>query len=256
MWPSPATGAGKGDDQTHDRWLARPGRCACRIPVSGSGHRFAPCLKVKAGSCHWRAKQDRLHGSCSAGSGSIGMVGASAYRGNRPQQRSGGPAARRRGTSSRVRHRRAGAVLAVVLTALGVSVILAGYVSNLSGTAASPARQASSPSRAVAVPRGLPAGRQGRGDALLPSRPVTAQLLSEPAGTQSRGIPEQHRGNYGCRRPSRWPGCSCHPATVGQTPHRFHGERGRDARAAVSCSTDADGISAWAAGPAASQSFA
>jgi hypothetical protein len=52
-------------------------------------------------------------------------------------------------------------VLAVVLTALGVSVILAGYVSNLSGTAASPARQAPSPSRAVAVPRRLPAAEAG-----------------------------------------------------------------------------------------------
>jgi hypothetical protein len=52
-------------------------------------------------------------------------------------------------------------VLAVVLTALGVSVILAGYVSHLSSRAATPARQAPSPAHAVAVPRGLPAAEAG-----------------------------------------------------------------------------------------------
>ena len=52
-------------------------------------------------------------------------------------------------------------MLAVVLTTLGVSVILAWYVSNLSGRAASPVAQALSPGHAVAVPRGLPAAEAG-----------------------------------------------------------------------------------------------
>jgi outer membrane protein assembly factor BamB len=50
-------------------------------------------------------------------------------------------------------------VLATVLTALGVSVVLAWYVSNLSGRAASTARLA--PAHGVAVPPGLPAAEAG-----------------------------------------------------------------------------------------------
>jgi hypothetical protein len=89
------------------------------------------------------------------------MVEAPAYRGNRPQQRSGGPATRRRGASARVRRRRAAAVLAAVLTALGVSVILAWYVSHPDSGEASPARQALSPAHGVAVPPGLRAAEAG-----------------------------------------------------------------------------------------------
>src|SRR6266542_3684342 len=85
------------------------------------------------------------------------MVKAPAYRDNRPHHRSGGPATRRRGASARVRRRRA----AAVLTALGVSVILAWYVSRPDSRAASPARQALAPAHAVAVPRGLPAAEAG-----------------------------------------------------------------------------------------------
>src|SRR5690349_10778802 len=89
------------------------------------------------------------------------MVGSPASRGNRPHHRSGGPATRGRGASARVRRRRAAAVLATALTALGVTVILAGYVSHLSSGAASPAGQALSPGHAVAARRGLPAAEAG-----------------------------------------------------------------------------------------------
>ena len=124
------------------------------------GHRRRPLrtsLKARGGSCHRGAKQDRLHGSCPAWSGIIGMVEAPAFRGNRP----GGPSARGRGASARGRHRRSAAVLAIVLTALGVGVVLAWYVSSLSGRAAGPARQALAPGHAVAAPRGLPAAEAG-----------------------------------------------------------------------------------------------
>jgi outer membrane protein assembly factor BamB len=78
----------------------------------------------------------------------------------------------------RVRRERAAVVLATVLTALGVCVVLAGYVSHLS-RAASPAL---SPAHAVAVPRGLPAAEAG----LMPwhlAAPVSrAVAVAGPSG--------------------------------------------------------------------------
>jgi hypothetical protein len=78
----------------------------------------------------------------------------------------------------RVRRRRATAALAIVLAALGVSVVLAGYVSHLS-RAASPAL---SPAHAAAVPRGLPAAEAG----LMPwhlAAPVSREVaVAGPSG--------------------------------------------------------------------------
>ena len=73
-------------------------------------------------------------------------------------------------------------MLAAVLTALGVSVILTWYVSNLSGRVASPVAQALSPGHAVAVPRGLPAAEAG----LMPwhlASPISREVaVAGPAG--------------------------------------------------------------------------
>jgi hypothetical protein len=106
------------------------------------------------------------------------LVEAPAYRGNRPHHPSGGPATPGRGASVRVRRKRAAVVLATVLTALGVSVVLAWYASHLS-SAASPAV---SPVHAAAVPGGLPAAEAG----LMPwhlAAPVSREVaVAGPSG--------------------------------------------------------------------------
>ena len=61
----------------------------------------------------------------------------------------------------RARRRLTAVVLATVLTTLGVSVVLAWYLSHLSSKAANPAGRALSPAHAVAVPRSLPAAEAG-----------------------------------------------------------------------------------------------
>jgi len=61
----------------------------------------------------------------------------------------------------RARRRLTAVVLATVLTTLGVSVVLAWYLSHLSSKAANPAGRALSPAHAVAVPRILPAAEAG-----------------------------------------------------------------------------------------------
>ena len=78
----------------------------------------------------------------------------------------------------RVRRKRAAVALATVLTALGVSVVLAWYASHLS-RAASPAL---SPAHAAAVPRGLPAAEAG----LMPwhlAAPISREVaVAGPSG--------------------------------------------------------------------------